>query len=209
MHPMTGFITLPRPPVRFVLVAALHVGMYLLMRDALQFEWMPDDPKSTEAWLIPEKPQPQDPTDVPIGGEPVGVDPIPYPPPIPIEESFDLVVPVLTVPTGPPAGDEGTVQAVPMITPVRGNPRHPLTQPQYPPASIRNGEEGVVELAIYVLRDGSIADVRITGSSGHWRLDRAAMEEARKRWRLQPAVRGDQPFDEWGHFRVVFRIENR
>jgi len=64
-------------------------------------------------------------------------------------------------------------------------------------------------LAIRVLRDGRIAEVRVAKSSGHASLDRAAVEEARRHWRLQPAMRGDEPIAEWGSFRVVFRLERR
>jgi protein TonB len=67
----------------------------------------------------------------------------------------------------------------------------------------------VVELSIYVSRNGRIGEVRVARSSGYPRLDRAAMEEARRRWRLQPAMRGDEAIDAWGSFRVVFRLDGR
>jgi periplasmic protein TonB len=95
------------------------------------------------------------------------------------------------------------------FVPVGTHPDHPLTRADYPAASIRLEEEGVVELSIYVLRDGRIGDIRVAKSSGYPRLDRAAVEEARRHWRLQPAIRGDEAIDAWGSFRVVFRLDER
>lgn len=87
--------------------------------------------------------------------------------------------------------------------------RTPLTQPQYPPRALRNGEEGTVDLAVLVLRDGRIAKVRVVRSSGYPRLDRAAVKEVGRKWRLLPARNGDLSTDDWGRFRVVFQIEGR
>jgi protein TonB len=95
------------------------------------------------------------------------------------------------------------------FVPVRASPNHPLTRAPYPVASIRLEEEGVVELTIHVLSNGRIADVKVSQSSGYPRLDRAAVEEARRHWRLQPATHGGEPIDAWGSFRVVFRLDRR
>jgi protein TonB len=58
--------------------------------------------------------------------------------------------------------------------------------PIYPRLSKRLREEGVVILDLWVLADGSVADVNIKISSGHPRLDNAALE-AVKMWRYKPA----------------------
>jgi periplasmic protein TonB len=210
MHPMTGSARLPRIPVRFLVVAALHGGLYLAINDALQFSASQDLQPPLTARVLPAPPvkpdpwiEPPEPPDL----EHSFVDPLP----VPVPDLDDLS-------PDPAAGDSGAITssndgvgftAQPSILPVRPHADHPPTQPVYPPASIRFGEEGVVELEILVLRDGRIAQVRVVHGSGYPRLDRAAVEEARERWRLQPAQRGGVHRDEWGHFRVVFRIANR
>jgi len=76
----------------------------------------------------------------------------------------------------------------------------------YPAVSRRLGEQGEVVLRLYVLADGRIGDVVIQQSSGHPRLDRAAVEAAR-RWRLLPARRGDNAVALWHEWPVHFRLQ--
>jgi protein TonB len=109
-----------------------------------------------------------------------------------------------SVPAGP-----GTTQAEPTIAAAAVDPRRPLTQPPYPPASIRSGEEGAVALDVLVGADGHVKDAKVSRSSGSARLDVAAMNEAKTRWRLRPATRNGLPFEQWLTLRVVFRLENR
>ncbi|MGQ0833687.1 MAG: energy transducer TonB [Gammaproteobacteria bacterium] len=209
MRSMTGSIILPRPPLRLIAVAALHVALIYTVNDALRFEWPEPADERVTARLIPQKPKP--PAVVTGGGDPtttITVKPTAPPPRVPIDDPVDS--PPVESPTravGPVDNSSGSAGVELRITPVRADPRYPLTRADYPAVSIRGGEEGVVELSVYVLRDGRIADVRVARSSGHARLDRAAVEEARRRWRMQPALRGDEPTDAWGNFRVVFRIE--
>jgi TonB family protein len=210
MHPMTGSVSLPRLPARFLAVAVLHVGLYLAINDALQFSASEDLQVPLTARVLPDASVEFDPWNEP-----------PQPPDLehPFVGPISAHVPDLDdLSPDPAGGDSGAITssnddlgptAQPSVIPVRTHPDHPLTQPLYPPASIRFGEEGVVELEILVLRDGRIAQVRVVRSSGHPRLDRAAVEEARERWRLLPAERGGVPHEERGHFRVVFRIANR
>ena len=40
-------------------------------------------------------------------------------------------------------------------------------------------------------------------------LDRAALDEARKHWRLRPATRAGIPFESWYTLRVVFNLQDR
>lgn len=210
MDAMAGFIALPRPPLRLIAVAALHGALILIINEALRVDPGVRVETPLRVVRLPEelvRPLPADPPREPL--VPVGIDRIADPPPVPdaIPEAPDEVATADLI-----ARDRRTVveRTAPVpVTPVRADPRHPLTQPEYPVASIRFGEEGVVELAIYVGVDGRIGEVRITKGSGHRRLDEAAVEEARRRWRLLPASRGGEPSPGWGHFRVVFRIDKR
>lgn len=64
--------------------------------------------------------------------------------------------------------------------------------PVYPRISRRLGEEGVVVLSIEVSPEGIGSNIRIITSSGHSRLDQAAIT-AMKKARFTPAMRRGQP----------------
>ena len=211
MRLITGSIAVSRVPLRFLVIAAAHVGLFYIVTDALRFELKPEVdrikvvPTPEEEPPVIDEEEPAEPIFVdtwtrvrdPLPPQPVYDDvPEPRPDPGPNHTASD---------PDPSTVFRGTAEFVP----VRANPDHPLTRAPYPPPSIRLEEEGVVELAIYVLRDGRIADVKVSQSSGRPRLDRAAVEEARRHWRLQPATRGGEAIDAWGSFRVVFRLDRR
>lgn len=62
---------------------------------------------------------------------------------------------------------------------------HP--QPQYPEASKLAGEQGEVMLRIDLNERGEVTAVRVLTSSGHSRLDDAALAKVRD-WRFEPAT---------------------
>ena len=97
---------------------------------------------------------------------------------------------------------------VPDIVSVRADPRHPLTQPMYPPTDQRLGNQGSVDIEIYVLPNGRVGDARVLRSSGFERLDQSALDEARRRWRMLPATRDGEPVAQWHSLRVVFKLKN-
>jgi protein TonB len=84
--------------------------------------------------------------------------------------------------------------------------RYPLTQPAYPPASKRDGEQGAADVEVYVLPNGRVGDVRIARTTGFERLDRAALLEARQSWRFKPATRAGEAVAQWYKVRVVFKL---
>lgn len=49
---------------------------------------------------------------------------------------------------------------------------------------------------VYILPDGSVGEIRLKRSSGHPRLDDAALAAVRQ-WRYVPAKRGDEPIPYW------------
>ena len=79
--------------------------------------------------------------------------------------------------------------------------------PAYPLASKRRGEQGRVVLRVHVLADGSADQVQLRTSSGHERLDQAALEAVRQ-WRFVPARQGDQPVAAWVLVPIAFSLEN-
>ena len=167
------------------------------------------------------------------GGDGVVIDevvepelPPPLPPPDVEYQQPDFVIPTPSVaidlesdpeqtiapPQTPGSFGEGTggsAVVVPIVVPVQTDPRHPLTQPPYHPADIREGNQGFVEVEVYVLPDGRVGDARILKSSGFQRMERTTLDEAKRRWRLIPATRDGVPFAQWHRLRVVFKLRNQ
>lgn len=79
--------------------------------------------------------------------------------------------------------------------------------PAYPLMAKRRGEQGRVVLRVHVLADGSADRVELRTSSGHERLDQAALEAVRQ-WRFVPARQGDQAVAAWVLVPIAFSLEN-
>ena len=78
--------------------------------------------------------------------------------------------------------------------------------PAYPRASRRAGDEGRVLLRVLVTAQGTASAVQVQASSGHPRLDEAALETVRQ-WRFVPAKRGADPMEDWVLVPIVFRLD--
>jgi protein TonB len=200
-------------PTRLVVVAGLHVAAIWALINGLHLHALTNAlPQVSEATMIDRAPVP---TETVRQQEPI----------IRAETAITVIKPVvdpieeekpprqtddrgLTSPPG-----TGTVLSIPTPAPVvtgaAVDPRHPLSQPAYPPAAIRGNEEGALSLSILVGTDGRVRDVQVAESSGSSRLDQAAMSEARAHWRLRPATRNGVPFEQWLTLRVVFHLESR
>jgi periplasmic protein TonB len=87
--------------------------------------------------------------------------------------------------------------------------RHPLSQPSYPPSAIRAGSEGKLALQILVGTDGRVRDARVLETSGFTLLDQAAVDEARRHWKLRPGTRDGTPVEQWYTLKVVFHLQGR
>jgi len=77
--------------------------------------------------------------------------------------------------------------------------------PVYPRISRRRGEEGTVTLSIKVLANGTAAEVTVLQSSGHTRLDKAALEAAQKTL-FTPAQRLGRNVDSSTELSFTFRL---
>ncbi len=66
------------------------------------------------------------------------------------------------------------------------------SEPNYPPASRRMGEQGSVKLRLELDETGHITSAKVIESSGHTRLDNAGLATV-KNWRCQAATRDGQP----------------
>ena len=77
---------------------------------------------------------------------------------------------------------------------------------QYPSVSQNDGDEGTVTLRFIVQPDGSVSDIRIARSSGHPRLDAAAVRSLR-RAKFQPATCHGKPIAVRIHQSFIFKID--
>lgn len=104
------------------------------------------------------------------------------------------------------APDPVPVKPAPQPTAPRADPSHGNTQPPYPAASRRNGEQGRVVLLLYVSETGAVTDGSIAQSSGFERLDKVALIHARRTWHFLPSMLDGKPVGRWMKFAVYFKL---
>lgn len=108
--------------------------------------------------------------------------------------------------TNKPAPPPKAAPPPPPPTPPQPTTSHAVTADDYPPLSIRLQEQGVVGIRYLVGTDGNVDKVEITKSSGHDRLDKAAIAMVKRKWKFKPATQGGKPVAEWQRVNVVFRL---
>lgn len=148
--------------------------------------------------------------------------PVPTPVPQPVWQTDDPppVDPILDkgFTTSLPGASTDPIGGPPVIPTIADPPAEPsraprfvaggASQPPYPTASRRLGEEGAVVVAVSIDANGAITDVRLVTSSGFARLDQAALDHARRRWRFEPALQDGQPVAATRTITVSFRLAN-
>lgn len=82
-----------------------------------------------------------------------------------------------------------------------------MSWPDYPLLSVALNEQGSVILDFLVKPDGSIDDVKVYRSSGFARLDGAAVDAARQRWRFDPVMLDGKPIACRAKVGVVWKLE--
>lgn len=108
-------------------------------------------------------------------------------------------VPPAPVPAAPPAAQK--VELPSSNADYLDNPR-----PAYPATSRRFGEQGVVQLRVYISAEGLPARAEVRQSSGYERLDQAAIATVLK-WRFVPGKRGGVPEAMWVTVPINFVLE--
>lgn len=202
----SSFLT--RRGLVFVAIVLLHGGMFWALNSGLSQQIVEVVLGPIETRMIEEVPDTEEPPPPP---PPEIVTPPPFVPPPEISIELPAEAPATTAirrtttqrPTAQPP-----IAAPPSIprTAPRSNPRRPLSQPEYPPSSRRAGEAGTVILEVYVLENGRVGDARVKQSSGHSRLDEAALREVKRAWRLEPGTENGKPVPMWGQFAVTFKL---
>ncbi len=113
------------------------------------------------------------------------------------------------VSAGVPGAQAGGVPAVSLgaVVPPRFDAAYLQNpEPGYPLVSKRLGEEGKVLLRVLVNPEGLAEQVEVRQSSGHPRLDQAAIGTVR-RWRFTPARRGGDRLAAWVLVPLSFQLD--
>ncbi|MEZ5457862.1 MAG: TonB family protein [Steroidobacteraceae bacterium] len=199
-----------RHPAGLAIVAALHGGLLLVLHSALDLR-IPvlSEPPPIQARVLPsQQPAPTTPVE-PIRG-PKEKRFVIEAPPLPDTFQYEAEPDDTTAPWPEPVLEPTVAAAGPSLRTLAAvDPRWPLTQARYPSASVRLGEEGNVLLELTIAIDGRVRAARVVQSSGHPRLDEAAIAEALRAWRLRPATLDGAPVESRHRIRVQFRLDQR
>jgi periplasmic protein TonB len=195
---------------RMSLVAAIHAVALLAIMRSLGIGVAPADPPPDITIDIRKETRPPEeippPPEVPIVKSEILL------PDVPIEDLRFEPQDVITGPVAPEYVEQpptGSAEPRPQIVGVRQDPRNPLSKPQYSARMIREGNQGTIEIEVYVQPNGRVGDARVVRSTGFEELDRAALAEAKRNWRLLPATRDGVAIAQWHRLRVTYRLDER
>jgi TonB family protein len=104
-----------------------------------------------------------------------------------------------------PNTENSQVASIQLLAP-RPDPDRPNMRPSYPAGvAISNGNKTIIVIVkAFVLKDGTIRDCAIAGSSGVAALDKMAVDFVEKRWHFLPASLDGKPIDDWTTVEVTF-----
>ncbi|HSW04120.1 energy transducer TonB [Aquabacterium sp.] len=127
---------------------------------------------------------------------------VPAPPPEPVPEPAPPVPVVAAAPPAPPAPPPP-----PKIIPASAVQYLEPPVVDYPRLSKRNGETGLVIVRAYIdTTGGSPRSVQVNKSSGHSRLDDAAVAAVHKA-RFKPYTENGRPIEGWALIPIHFELE--
>jgi periplasmic protein TonB len=117
---------------------------------------------------------------------------------------------VTVAPPAPPAPPRPVAVAPPPPPPPPTPPvlvdRPPITASDYPAISQRLQEQGTVLIKYLVGKDGSIGECTVQTSSGKPRLDDAACEYVKRKWKYKPGTQSGKPIASYATASVQFRL---
>ena len=108
--------------------------------------------------------------------------------------------------TPPATGSHDTPGAAPVLASY-ARPEAPLT-PEYPPAALRQEQQGQVMVKLRVLANGATADVQVRTSSGYALLDEAALRYLRRTMFVPARDRSGLPVDSLVIVPIRFVLED-
>ncbi len=216
---MTHLLSNTRDRSGLFITIALHAGVAAIGLLAVTTTTLTRPPPPIASDNIPETAKPPPEAAAPLTRELVIPIDVPLPEPI-IDVAPDADSrPLITAPEPPvrPPGsgaepDTGT-RVAPDPQPAgptriaRLDPRF-AALPPYPAASRRLGEEGVVIVHVRIGRDGRVLAATLAQSSGHPRLDAAALAHALATWRFTPALAAGVAVEAIRDIKVDFRLSS-
>jgi periplasmic protein TonB len=115
------------------------------------------------------------------------------PPPVAIVPEFQVATapppPVTTVAKAPPAPPPKAVASSDPLRPIMRT----HTLPPYPPISVRLNEQGTTLMEVHITTEGNVDDCKVVQTSSSERLDGAACDYVKQRWRWQPPTNQGTP----------------
>jgi protein TonB len=210
-----------RKLVGFTVVLVLHIAVvYALVTGlARKVVEVVQEPVITKLIAEIKPPPPPPPPDKPVPPPPKSAaPPPPYVPPPEVkvqpQPQENTIAAVTNV--KPPSNELPTsvAQPAPAATAqAAGPPAHTSARvaghcekPEYPRTSLRNEEQGTVNVKLVIGTDGSVVDAAIEKSSGYKDLDRATL----KAWSLchfTPAMADGQPVQSATRMQYVWKLE--
>jgi protein TonB len=200
----------------FALVVLIHVLFVWVLASGLGKKVVEVVLGPVETRLIEELPEDEN---EPPPPPPEFDTPPPYVPPpeisidIPVDSGPTTAIsnvtserPVAAPPPPPVAAPKPVERAVVRTPPSTQGRGARITQPEYPPAARRAGEEGTVTLKVFVTEGGRAGQVEVAKSSGFPKLDEAAVKEVQRNWRFVPGKEDGKAVSMWHTFAVTFRL---
>jgi protein TonB len=196
-----------RRTIIFAAVGLLHIGLAYALIAGLASGLIEKLPEEIKAEVVRPKdvvkPPPPPPPDL-------AKPPPPFVPPPEINITNDAptnaIVTQSTTPTPPP---QPVATPAPAPTPtVLSAITRTHTLPPYPDLSRKLNEAGTVTLNVTINEQGDCTDASVATSSGSQRLDDAAVQWVKARWRWNPPTQNGQPTAARTQVRVTFNLKN-
>lgn len=191
-------------------IVLLHAGFFWVLTHGVTIGSIELPPPVIVDFLPDKKPDviPPDPPRVPDDVVARGVvDPLPAPPDFEYREQVSEHAPTAGPRVDTPTGTRERPGEGPRIVEPELDARYPFSEPDYPVSEIRQGHEGTVLLALQILPNGRVGEVRIERSSGYEKLDASAAREARK-WRMKPGTSDGKMTAMWKKVPIKFQLKN-
>lgn len=205
------------------MVAAILAAHVALIYGLLQVREVRDAAREVAPMFVdliappapPAAPAPPPPTPQPIQKKPPPQAKVIAAAPSPAPAAFVVPIPPPPEPAPAPPAPEVVVQAppappapppAPKLIPASAVQYLEPPAPEYPRLSKRNGESGRVTLRVYIDTAGLPHNVQVSASSGHARLDDAAIAAVQKA-RFRPYTENGQPTAGWTLVPINFELE--
>lgn len=186
--------------VAIIIVALIHAALGYAFVTGLAYQYVKKAQEKLNTFDVEEPPPPPpDEPPPPPPDQPMTPPPVVSPPPI-VQNPNPPPMVIATVPTPPPVYVPTPVAAPPAPPPpapsnvvskaagAKGDEAQWVTVDDYPPSSIRSGEEGTSAIAWTINAAGRAENCHTTSSSGSEALDQAACRAITRRARYSPAL---------------------